>query len=104
MTMPVLKIETRGSHLVCDCGHTFTEEEYDCYDAVRIYADIDCRLDDFNIYDYTTEIRECPTCSCCTENNGEINEEGPTYNYLCPTCLTKYEDEDEAAECCEEEA
>lgn len=87
--------------LVCDCGHTFTR---DCLD-IRRRAEIsewEGDPDDFDIADFTTQRSECPTCSCCSEENDEISRDETDEDgdeYLCTGCGKKYYDEDEAVDC-----
>lgn len=88
--------------LRCDCGHTFARGSLDILRRVYIH-EWDGAPEDFNLDDFIVLRHECPVCSCCSEEDGEINatEALGEKQWLCTGCGTMHEDEQEALDCCE---
>jgi hypothetical protein len=63
--------------------------------------------DDFDIDDYRTTFEGCcPECgTCCRIDNGEVDEvdKDEESKWLCPSCLSTYDEEEDAVDCCVEE-
>lgn len=97
----VIEIEGQDDEdqLKCQCGHEFHRDRLDIRQKVYI-PEWEGDRDDFNIDEYVTERQECPICSCCSIEDDSIEPTTTDDEWMCGRCLTKYEDEDEAVDCC----
>lgn len=85
--------------LKCDCGHTFHRDRLDIHKRVYIH-EWEGDAEDFDIDNFTTERSECPECSCCSLEDDEIEPDTTDEAWMCGSCLTTYDDDEEALDCC----
>lgn len=94
--------------LTCQCDHEFTRSRLDLMVRVEefTYSGTPEHLADVTAWEvlkgYATVRSECPTCTCCSLEDGTIvrNEPYEDEQWLCTGCGKLHDDEEDALDCC----
>lgn len=108
MPAPVIKEGADDEPLRCSCGHTFERSQLDMLVEVEDFK-WSGSLEELEeaawevLREHVTLRSECAHCSDCTVEQGSVYHDSsaePEEEWMCTVCLSKYEDEQEAVDCC----